>query len=248
MMAVAPFLKRTPKIARMVYNIFPFVSFLFVALTILSFIYLAWGGYNFALYGNCNGPGSQGFCVFDPDGPGTSGVPECTEVQNNPDMLIVPTEEQLAPFKVFNPEGDKTVVFIGCYGCKYTRDASTPLLNTMAKRHDVKFIIVDFPLSSHNGSLRAANAANCFYDSNAQDSEKFFAYAKELYTADLGAGLPASTSESVKICAESEQSRVTAGKELGIAIGVYGTPTYFINGKAYVGPLNERSLSKLIGK
>lgn len=245
MMAVAPFLKRSPNAARFVYKAFPAISFLFVALTILSVIYLAWGGYNYALYGNCNGPGSTGFCVFDPSGPGSSEVAECSEVPHTPESIIIPTEEQLAAgdFKVLNPGGTQTVVFVGCYACHYTREGAPALLDVAAERTDIRFVLIDFPLTQHEGSELAANAANCVYDKN---PEEYVSYARTLYAANLTQGLPPGTDEDIASCAQDEHPRVAAGKELGLSMNVYGTPTYIIGGKAYVGPLNERSLKKLI--
>lgn len=249
MMAVAPFLKRSPVTARVVYKVFPVLSFIFVALTIVSVIYIAWGGYNYALYGNCNGPGSTGFCVFDPSGPGSSAVPECSEVPHTPDSIMIPTTEQLEGFKVFNPGGENTVVFVGCYACHYTREGASAFLDVMTERTDTRFVLVDFPLSQHENSDLAANAANCAFD---QDSTQYVEYARTLYAVNLSQGLPRPSTvsldfDAIAVCAQNEHSRVFAGKELGILMQVYGTPTYIINGEAYVGPLNERSLQKLIG-
>ena len=246
MMAVAPFLKRSPKTARVVYTIFPAISFLFVILTVVSMVYLVWGGYNYALYGNCNGPGSTGFCVFDPNGVGSSEVAECTEIAHNPTSIVIPTEAQLANFKIIHPSANKTVVFIGCYACAYTREASAAFLSTVAERDDIRFIIVDFPLSQHANSTLAANAGNCVYD---KDPSVYLSYARQLYTANLSQGVPSSavlSDDELAVCVQSEHTRVTEGKKIGIAMNVYGTPTYIINGKAYVGPLNKRSLQKLI--
>jgi protein-disulfide isomerase len=243
MMAVAPFLKRSPKTARVVYTIFPAISFVFVLLTVISLVYLVWGGYNYALYGNCNGPGSTGFCVFDPNGAESSAVPECSEIAKDPSSIVIPTEAQLEGFKVIHPEGTTTVVFIGCYSCPYTREGSNALFETIDAHPDVRFVLVDFPLAQHANSTLAANAGNCVYD---RDPASYPSYARLLYTVDLAQGLPASTDADTAVCAASEHLRVTAGKNLGLAMNVYGTPTYIIHGKAYVGPLNERSLRKLI--
>lgn len=244
MMAVAPFLKRSPKTARVVYAVFPAISFLFVLLTIVSLIYLVWGGYNYALYGNCNGPGSAGFCVFDPNGTESSVVPECSEIPHTPESIIIPTEAQLAGFKMINPDAATTVVFIGCYSCPYTREGSDALLAVIDARPDVRFVLIDFPLVQHANSTLAANAGNCVYDA---DSTGYLTYARLLYSTDLAQGLPFTLDrDAIMSCAQTEHQRVAAGKTLGLAMNVYGTPTYIIDGKAYVGPLNKRSLLKLI--
>ena len=252
MAATMPFVKRTPKLAKFVYSSFPVLSAIFVILTVASAAYVAYGGYNYLLYGNCNGPGSSGFCVFDPNGAGESLVSEkCTDHPNTPEALIIPTEAELAGFKTFHAEQTKTVVFFGCYSCEYTRKAAPALFAVMDKRPDVRFVLIDFPLPRHAGSTLAANAANCVFD---QDPALYRSYAQALFAANLSQGLPdpSTISNSIDpsalaLCANTTHSRVAQGTELGKDIGLYGTPTYFINGKAYVGPLNERALNKLIG-
>jgi hypothetical protein len=234
--AMMPFMRRTPRVAKAIYKYFPVLSALFVALTAASFVWLAWGGYNYALYGNCNGPGSSGFCVFDPSGPGVSDTGQCTEVPHDPSALIKPTN--LSGFKTIHPTANFTVIFFGCYSCPYTREAAPALLETIAAHPDVRFVLIDFPIATHNGSEEAATAANCVYDIS---PDQYLSYADLLYK-----NLSAASSVDISACIEHPHPRVALGKQTGLAAGVYGTPTYFIGDKAVVGPLNRRSLEKLI--
>lgn len=251
MQASMPFIKRSPKVGRFVYKSFPILSWLFVILTVLSLGYVVYGGVNYALYGNCNGPGSEGFCVFDPGGPGVSETGECTEVPHSPEALIKPLEENLSGLKTINPDADFTVIFFGCYSCPYTREAATPLFETIERNPDVRFVLIDFPIERHANATLAANAGNCAYD---QQPLAYPAYARLLYEQDLAHGLPqppldaslAIDFEAVSTCAETTHSRTAQGIALGKQTGVYGTPTYFIGDHAVVGPLNRRSLEKLI--
>ncbi len=239
--------KRSPAAARLIYKMFPAISVIFVLATIVSFAYLAWGGYNFALYGNCNGPGSTGFCVFDPNGVGSSDTGQCTEGAQSPEMLVRPNDGNLTVFKVINPEGTKTVVFFGCYACKYTREAAPALMSAMSVRPQVRFVLIDFPLAQHANSTLAATAGNCAYDVS---PAAYLEYVPAVYSTDLTYGIPAPSaninSTEFAACTASEHPRVALGRALGIQSGIYGTPTYFIGGEAYVGPLNKRALLKLI--
>lgn len=61
---VGTLLTRSPAAARLVHGNFTLLSWLFVALTVLSFIGSTWGLYNYWAYGNCNGPNSSEFCVL----------------------------------------------------------------------------------------------------------------------------------------------------------------------------------------
>jgi protein-disulfide isomerase len=247
--ATLAFSKRSPALGRAVYKVFPVLSFLLVALTIVSFAYLAWGGYNYALYGNCNGPGSTGFCVFDPGGPGVSEDAQCSEVPHTPEAIIIPTAEELRDFKELNPSGTRTVVFFGCYSCEYTREGAPAVLDLASERADIRFILVDFPLVQHANSTLAANAANCVYD---EWPQLYTEYARALYDADLAAGLPEVSLDydprAVQSCALLDHPRVVSGRALGEKNGLYGTPTYIIGGKAYVSPLNKRALRSLVDR
>ncbi len=60
--------KFTPNAGKFVYHYFEVFSWSLIVLTIVSAGYVAYGGYNYYLYGNCNGPGEEGFCIFDPTG------------------------------------------------------------------------------------------------------------------------------------------------------------------------------------
>jgi hypothetical protein len=242
--AMMPFVKRAPRVAKFIYDAFPVLSGLFVLLTVASFGYMAYGGYNYVLYGNCNGPGSTGFCVFDPNGPGSSHLEQCRSTPATPEYVGIPADEQLVGFKTFNPTGTKTVVFFGCYSCAYTRKGAPALFAEIAKRPDVRFILVDFPLPGHEGAEAAATAGNCVYDENPAD---YIGYAQQLYAANLSQGVPPYSNSDWSVCVQTVHPRVLQGKALGKTLHLYGTPTYVINGKVYVGPLNERSLDKLIG-
>ena len=50
--------------ARWIFKNFEILSWIFVAIFIASIILSAWGVYNFAAFGNCNGPQSSGICVL----------------------------------------------------------------------------------------------------------------------------------------------------------------------------------------
>ncbi len=62
---------RMPALARLINMYFEAISWAFVIITAASLFFAVWGTYNYAAYGNCNGPHSNEFCVFNPmAGPG----------------------------------------------------------------------------------------------------------------------------------------------------------------------------------
>lgn len=56
---------KTPKFASFTHKNFEIISLLFVILLITSFYFSAAGLYNYFNYGNCNGPHSDEFCIFN---------------------------------------------------------------------------------------------------------------------------------------------------------------------------------------
>lgn len=58
-------LMRFPSAAKFFYNNFKAISWIFVIAFFLSIAGIIYGVYNYAVYGNCNGPTSSEFCVFN---------------------------------------------------------------------------------------------------------------------------------------------------------------------------------------
>ncbi len=65
---VGRIMKKSPSIARFIYKRFEIFSWLLVLLMIGSAAYSAYGLYNYTIHGNCNGPDSTAFCVYDTAG------------------------------------------------------------------------------------------------------------------------------------------------------------------------------------
>ena len=61
-------MKRSSFFAKIFNKYFELIAWIFFILMIASTAYIARGGYNFYLYGNCNGINEEGFCLFDPTG------------------------------------------------------------------------------------------------------------------------------------------------------------------------------------
>ncbi len=62
------FMRKSPRAAGFVYKYFEVISGVFVILLIVSLFFSAQGIYNYAVYGNCNGPHDDSFCIFNPLG------------------------------------------------------------------------------------------------------------------------------------------------------------------------------------
>jgi len=65
---VGRIMKTSPKTAKITYKYFEVFSWLLVLLMIGSLFYSAYGLYNYAAHGNCNGEQATTFCVYDTAG------------------------------------------------------------------------------------------------------------------------------------------------------------------------------------
>lgn len=62
---VGKLMNTSPTTAKITYKHFELISWIFFVTFLLSFGYTAYGFYNYVAYGNCNGPDSSAFCIFN---------------------------------------------------------------------------------------------------------------------------------------------------------------------------------------
>lgn len=251
------FMRKSPKAASFVYKNFEIISWAFLIVFIASFIYAAIGGYNYYLYGNCNGPNEDGFCVFDP----LHEKSKFTQVQFQQSCALEPPEPKeltllnvdLSVFPSYYKNAENEVIFIGCYGCPYTRKAY-PTIRKLLERSDVNFIFAHFPMKEQTKNL--SNILNSIYQ---LDKQKFIKFNDMLFSLELellkderaitkiieDIGMDPNI---VKEYAESSEIISLTNKQLTELqkTGVYGTPTVFVNGKAVVGPKPYRVYKRLL--
>jgi protein-disulfide isomerase len=141
-----------------------------------------------------------------------------------------------------------TMVEFSAYTCGYCKRAHPVVEQLLEDYGDaIRFVYRDFPLANQVRALPSAVAARC-----AGDQGKYWEYHDHLMTipgdladADLknrasALGLDV---EAFQACTESgkHDARVQAGLQDGAALGVSGTPTFFLNGRMMVGaqPIDE---------
>lgn len=157
-----------------------------------------------------------------------------------------------------------TVVEFSDFQCPYCAQA-TSLLDAVMERHDdVRFVFLHYPLPMHEWARPAAIAAQCA----AQQSDDAFwtlhdAYfnnqqslsldnvveRSETYLADADIDL-----DTWRTCATDDASdahqqaaaAVQASMEAGQAVGVSGTPAFYVNGDAMDGPRSVDAFSQKI--
>lgn len=250
-------MRKSPNVGRFIYKNFELISWFFTILLIASLLQSGVSVYNFAMYGNCNGPGSDEFCIFDPLA--SSGISQeisqCHVDGLEPDKskLIAPQINNSASFG--NNDSKIKIIEFGCYTCEYTRKAEPAYQKIREDYGDkVEFVYKNFPILSHNNSYEAAIAAECVRE---QDEGEFWKYHEILFVYEqefsndaflkLSSGLNIDQ-EVFEQCVINQGSKETVDRDIqdGYASGIYGTPTLFVNNDSLVGPKSYREIKGLI--
>jgi predicted DsbA family dithiol-disulfide isomerase len=143
------------------------------------------------------------------------------------------------------------IVEYGDFECPYCQKIQPVLDKILAEyKGKVAFVYKDWPLENHASAQKAAEAAHC-----AGAQGKYWEYHDRLYTTkqvtlpELKAharalGLDAAAFDA---CLDSGQKAGLVKAQLaeGQALKLEGTPSFFINGRFFVG-INEENLRKII--
>ncbi|HUZ47131.1 MAG TPA: thioredoxin domain-containing protein [Terriglobia bacterium] len=153
-----------------------------------------------------------------------------------------------------DPHARVTVVEFGDFQCPACRQAEETARKIRQKYGDrIRFAFRQFPLQVlHAHSEKAAEASECAAQQGKfwQAVDKFYANQDDLsmpalsrYASELGLN-----SREFVGCLQKGQmaSRVAQDIEDGRALGVHATPTFFIDGKMIVGPIQYSQFTQLI--
>ncbi len=237
---------RSPRLAKAVNHHFELLAWIFFILSIASTAWVIMDVYNVYVYGNCNGLNSTGFCAFDPQAENSA----VSAVATKPCSLTPPKESDLSlnktdlsSFPTENTKAKSKVVFIGCYLCDYSRQAY-PLIKKLVKENNVQYTFALYPTKTGSAYLTAY--MDCAYK---QDSHKFWQWNDAMFSSDKNDLLKASYVENllskngydvgrIKACVKNSKTTDLVNYQINqlTNTGIYGTPTVFINGKAFVGP------------
>ncbi len=166
----------------------------------------------------------------------------------NPDPLLK------AHVVLGRPEAPVAVVEFSNYRCPHCRDHALKVLPRLVADYvepgKVRYVFRSLPFQGQDDVFMASVAAGCAFD---QSQDRFLDYHLLLFRAvNDWAGLEGEAltgkltdyarqlsldPEAFRACLTSEeaQARVRFDRELALALGVDGTPTFFINGKKEVG-------------
>jgi len=245
--------------AKMVNKHYEILSWVFFILMVGSTAYVFYGGYNFYVYGSCNGLNESGFCAFDPKGENN----KTTTVEGAACGITKDSEENLTLdgvnleiFSTINSDSEDTVVFIGCYDCDYSRKVYPDIMKLIEKKKP-NYILAHYPAKGDTMFLGYAGyAVRKIYGEEAfgKLNNYLFTADKEyiLNKANLNAILASFNFDVKKIndYANSPETKQMVENEIVELnkTNLYGTPTIFINDKVFVGPKPYRVYNSAINR
>jgi hypothetical protein len=257
------FLRKNPKTGKLIYKHFEIISWMFTILLIASMVWTGISGYNYYVYGNCNGPSVEdqgGLCLFDPTG-SNSEITECdNEDVDTQTAGQEPTLENvdLSLFPSYKPkESQDQLVYVGCYICVNTRKVN-PTINELVinNKETVEFIFVHLLLHQEYGYI--SKLENCLYSESKTAFWKFHNALMQMPIADLDNQdnvysvldkIEEIDKEKIIFCSQTIQAEELLEKQISEIkkMNVEGTPTIFVNDQVFIGPkplrVYERQLS-----
>lgn len=245
-------LKFSPSTARFFYKNYKIFSLIILVLFVWSAWVSAVGVYNYIEYGNCNGPDSDAFCILDPTGENSATCEIPNSVSGNGE-LVSPRPDPNAP-TIGNKDAELTIIEFGCYVCPYTNDAEETVqkvLDYYDGRVNLQFIV--YPLPGHEFSYESSMASKC-----AAEQDKYEEYHRALFEQDMQFSNETFSAiaselgmdvEKFDFCMSNKTyaSEIEKDKALAISAGVKGTPTFFVNDQAIVGPKPFKTFKTVIG-
>ena len=161
-------------------------------------------------------------------------------------ILLDPVEIPIAGSPVRGPANARvTIVEFSDFQCPYCAVAVGKLNEMMqAYPRDIRLVFKQFPLEFHSAAAMAATAALA---AHAQGKfwplhDKMYAGFRELTQANILAWAREVGLDTSRLKADMEspatRSAIERDMDDGFRAGVEGTPTVFVNGKKYQGPLD----------
>ncbi|HEY0709594.1 MAG TPA: thioredoxin domain-containing protein [Polyangia bacterium] len=177
-----------------------------------------------------------------------------TKVEKMMPPLLLPKVEVAADgHSKGDPKAPITIVEFSDYECPYCSRAEEAVKRVLGEyKGKVRLVYRDFPLPFHGKAQKASEAALCAGDQGKywEMHEKLFANQQALDVAQLKDHAKAVGVDQAKFdqCLDSSAKAkvVENSKKAGEAVGVTGTPAFFINGRPLSGAVPFEQFKEII--
>jgi protein-disulfide isomerase len=170
-----------------------------------------------------------------------------------PPMLLPKVEVAAEGHSKGDPKAPITIVEFSDYECPYCSRAEEAVKRVLKEYEGkVRLVYRDFPLGFHARAQKASEAALCAGDQGKywEMHEKLFANQQALELPQLREHAKAVGVDQAKfdkcLDSNSKASVVEASKKAGEAVGVSGTPAFFINGRPLSGAVPFEQFKEII--
>jgi protein-disulfide isomerase len=183
-----------------------------------------------------------------------TGLKAASKVEMKLPPLLVPKVQVAAEGQLKGePNAPVTIVEFSDFECPFCSRAEESVKQVMeAYKGKVRLYFRDFPLPFHSKAQKAAEAALC-----AAEQGKFWEMHGALFANQQALDVPALKDQAKKLtldekkfgeCLDSGRmaSKIEASKKAGEAVGVTGTPAFFINGRMISGAQPFEKFKELI--
>lgn len=137
-----------------------------------------------------------------------------------------------------------------CYFCGQIRPTITQVLNAYPGK--IRYVMRDFPLPTHEDAMKAHEASHCAAEQGGywRMSQTLFNNQQAMKSSDLehyaqDIGLNVDTFRECLASGRHSQTVLNA-KAVGEQLGLSGTPTFFINGRALPGMVSFEAFKQII--
>lgn len=150
-------------------------------------------------------------------------------------------------------DAKNTVIEYADLQCPYCARFHEAMRSAMQATDDIRWVFRHFPIDGHPLAAKAAEAAEC-----AGEQGRFWEYNDAIFKLEIelsertfssisrGLGLDGNAFD--KCLGSGKYQSVVADQHAGgMKLKIDGTPTFFVNGKRYVGAMPAENILKLLG-
>jgi hypothetical protein len=231
---------KSPPLAKFINTHFELLSWIFVILTLASFVLVLQGLYNIYLYGTCD-PVHPEQCLVS----GMLGkIPICPSSFDG--ITVGPANAKVQ------------IIEFGCFTCPYTKSSETAVRKILTEYNgSVQYIFKTYPIPTHDHSVDAAAASIC-----ANNQGRYWDYREAMFNNQsrissegrpylvslaYGLGLDVPLFSSC-LSDNATAQQVSQMQEEGIQSNIYGTPAFFVNHKYVEANFLEQAVKDALAK